>query len=175
MTGCFCVVLREKHASKIAGCDTVLFGRYIPAVLEKRWHLTIRNAAWHLRQELPSCHHCCAKPQIWHIGKMSSHTVSHWREWRKSWKVPVSISILRVEIRTRTSQIIITSYVVLLSIFGSWKPRQGNALTDESSTSKQEQCLFHFNSYRIFKCVIDDKLVLTGAVVFKLLIFAEPL
>jgi hypothetical protein len=74
-------------------------------------------------------------------------------------KGPVSISVLRVEVRTRTSQIIITSYVVLLKIFGSWKPRQGNALTDESSTSKQEQCLFHFNSYGIFKCAIDDKLV----------------
>jgi len=69
----------------------------------------------------------------------------------------------------------ITSYVVLLNIFGSWKPPQGNALTDELSTSKQEQCLFHFNSYRLFKCAIDDKLGLTGAVVFKLLICAKPL
>lgn len=77
----------------------------------------------------------------------------------------VSISIPRVEIRTRTSEIIITSYVVLLTIFGSWKPRQGNALTDELSTSKQEQCLFNFSSYRLFKCAIGDKLGLIGAVV----------
>lgn len=64
---------------------------------------------------------------------------------------------------------------MLLSIFGSWKPRQGNALTDELSTSKQEQCLFHFNSYGLFKCALDDKLGLTGAVVFKLLVFSKPL
>jgi len=31
MTGRFCVVLRDEHANKIAGCDTMLFGRYIPA------------------------------------------------------------------------------------------------------------------------------------------------
>jgi hypothetical protein len=65
-------------------------------------------------------------------------------------KGPFSISIIRVEIRTPTSQILIAIYVVLLNIFGSWKARQGNALTDELSTSKQEQCLFHCNSYRLF-------------------------
>lgn len=31
MTGRLCMVLREEHANKIAGCDTVLLGRYIPA------------------------------------------------------------------------------------------------------------------------------------------------
>jgi hypothetical protein len=60
-------------------------------------------------------------------------------------------------------------------MFRSWKVRQGNALTDELSISKEEQCLFHFNSYGVFKCAIDDKLGLTGAVVFKLLISAKPL
>jgi hypothetical protein len=32
--------------------------------------------------------------------------------------------------------------VVLLTIFGSWKPRQGNALTDELSDSKQSNVYF---------------------------------
>jgi hypothetical protein len=60
-------------------------------------------------------------------------------------------------------------------MFRSWKVGQGNALTDELSASKKEQCLFYFNSYRVFKSAVDDKLGLTGAVVFKLLIFAKPL